>query len=91
MPLAAYEAAACGLPVIGTRVNGVDGLISPGAGIAIERTPAALGAALARLAEGPALCRRLGSEERRRAQSFTWQSSVDSVMQVYTRLSDRAR
>jgi glycosyltransferase involved in cell wall biosynthesis len=85
--LAAYEAAAAGLPVVATRVSGIDELLAGGgAGILVERSVESVSAALATLAGDAALRRSLGSEGRRRATSFDWSSSVDAVVAVYEEL-----
>jgi glycosyltransferase involved in cell wall biosynthesis len=85
--LAAYEAAASGLPVVATRVSGIVDLVGEdGAGILVDRTPGAVGLALVRLASDPALRARLGEEGRRRAQGYSWARSVAAVCDVYRRL-----
>ena len=57
---AAHEAAACGVPVVATRVDGVtDWSAKSGAGELVERDAASVGGALARLAADPN--RRAGS------------------------------
>lgn len=82
--LASIEAAACGIPVVGTRVSGVEELVgNDEAGLVVERTPEAIGEALARLVGGSKLRRQLGASARRRAASFSWQSSVERVLDVY--------
>jgi glycosyltransferase involved in cell wall biosynthesis len=82
--LVAYEAAAAGLPIVATRVSGIDELLDgEGAGLAVTRDPASIGAALARLSDDPALRRRLGDEGRRRAAGYDWDRSVESVLGIY--------
>jgi UDP-glucose:(heptosyl)LPS alpha-1,3-glucosyltransferase len=89
--LVAFEAAACGLPLVVTRVNGVEELIGDDtAGLTVERSPAAVGAALARLAEDGELRRQLGTTARERAQAYTWSRSVESVLAAYDRLLEPA-
>lgn len=80
--LVAYEAAAAGLPVVATQVNGIEDL----PGLVVERTAPDVGAALARLAEEPELRRNLGAAGRRHAQSYGWERSVESVLGEYARL-----
>jgi glycosyltransferase involved in cell wall biosynthesis len=85
--IAAYEAAASGLPIVGTKVSGIEDLIGANeAGTLVERTPESVGAALSRLAADPSLRARLGRSARIRAQSYTWQRSVDAVLALYREL-----
>jgi glycosyltransferase involved in cell wall biosynthesis/GT2 family glycosyltransferase len=83
--LAAFEAAACGLPLVVTPVHGVNDLVGAGqAGICVERTPAAIGAALVRLAGDPELRASLGATGRRLSAEFTWERSVEAVLTAYS-------
>jgi glycosyltransferase involved in cell wall biosynthesis len=85
--LVAHEAAAARLPVISTKVSGVEELVgSDQAGILVERDAAAIGAAIARLAADPAERKRLGANARRRIEGLTWERSVESVMCLYGEL-----
>jgi glycosyltransferase involved in cell wall biosynthesis/GT2 family glycosyltransferase len=85
--LAAFEAAACALPVVVTPVHGVKDLVGrDAAGIRVERTPEAVGRALVRLAADRDLRASLGANARRRAAEFTWDRSVDSVLASYAAL-----
>ncbi|MGC9320166.1 MAG: glycosyltransferase [Armatimonadota bacterium] len=86
--IASLEASAMGLPVVGTRVNGapeavIDGetglLVPPG-------RYAALAAAVTRLADDPALLRRMGEAGRRHALQFTHERFVGAVEALYERL-----
>jgi glycosyltransferase involved in cell wall biosynthesis len=84
---AAHEAAACGLPVVATRVQGVDDLLDDGrAGILVERDPDAIGAAITQLARDPGLRRRMGQAGRERCRALKPQRSVDAVLAAYDRL-----
>jgi glycosyltransferase involved in cell wall biosynthesis len=90
--LAAFEAAACALPVVATPVHGVADLIGDDiAGIRVERTPHAVGAALARLAADRGLRTALGARAHQRAARYTWSRSVDSVLACYARLAGPSR
>jgi glycosyltransferase involved in cell wall biosynthesis len=83
-PLVAYEAAACGLPVVATRVSGVEDLVgADDAGILVAPTPQAVGDALARLATDTALRQAMGAEGRRRTAGLTWDHSVTTVADHY--------
>jgi glycosyltransferase involved in cell wall biosynthesis len=85
--LAAFEAAASGLPLVAPAVSGIEELIGENeAGIIVERTPESVASALARLAADPELRARLGEVGRRRAAKYTWEQSVESVLGLYRQL-----
>lgn len=77
MPNVVLEAMAAGLPVVATRIAGSRDLVveeETGLMLDADDTPA-LAAALARLAEDPALRRRLGEGGRRRVvEHFSWRA-----------------
>jgi glycosyltransferase involved in cell wall biosynthesis len=84
---AAYEAAACGLPVVATPVDGVTELIGDSeAGQLVERDAASVGRALVRLAADRELRARLGNEGRRRSLECTLERCVDALLDMYDRL-----
>ena len=70
MPGSVLEAMACQLPVVGTRVNGIEDLVVEGeTGLLVApAAPEALALALATLLQDPALARQLGEAGRRRAE-----------------------
>jgi UDP-glucose:(heptosyl)LPS alpha-1,3-glucosyltransferase len=83
--LVAHEAAACRLPIVATRVSGIEELVGDDeAGLLVERDPLAVGQALVRLAASRELRTRLGAEGRRRAARKTWERSAASVVDLYT-------
>jgi UDP-glucose:(heptosyl)LPS alpha-1,3-glucosyltransferase len=87
-PLSPHEAAASGLPVVVTHVNGVTELVGDDeAGILVERSPAAVGAALARLANDPALRERQATRARERGAAFTWRRGSDALLDLYRSLA----
>ncbi len=86
-PLVALEAAATGIPVIGTCVNGLSDLVEAGGGVLSERTPQAFADALQRLADDPVLRASLGSTGRAWISEFTWSRSADSVLRLYRQLA----
>ena len=89
--LAAFEAAACALPLVVTPVHGVRDLVgTDAAGIRVERTPEAVGGALARLAADKALRAKLGTSAQRRSAEFTWGRSVEAVLRSYAALMQSA-
>lgn len=85
--LAAFEAAASGLPLVAPAVSGIEELIGKDeAGIIVDRTPASVASALTRLGADPELRARLGEVGRRRASEYTWERSVESVLALYGEL-----
>lgn len=82
--LVAFEAAASGLPVLATPVNGVRELIADGgSGLFIDRDPVAIAARLNELAGDPALRVRLGHAARRTALEFSWEAMVAKHHELY--------
>jgi UDP-glucose:(heptosyl)LPS alpha-1,3-glucosyltransferase len=86
--LVAVEAAACGLPIVATPVGCIDELVGEGeAGIIVDGTSAAIGAALQRLGADPEYRQRLSRGARRRAAAYSWERCVDSHLVLYQRLT----
>jgi UDP-glucose:(heptosyl)LPS alpha-1,3-glucosyltransferase len=82
--LAAFEAAATGLPIVAAPVSGVDELVGDGdAGLIVDRDANSLAAALAALAADPERRDRLGAAGRERAAEYTWERSADAVLSLY--------
>ncbi|MHB8532873.1 MAG: glycosyltransferase family 4 protein [Solirubrobacteraceae bacterium] len=76
-PLVALEAAAAGLPILATPVNGVRELIEDGrSGLLIDAHPASIAVRLGELAADPDLRRRLGAAARESVMRFTWERMV---------------
>ncbi len=86
--LVSYEAAASGLPILATAVNGVRELVVDGEnGFLIDRDPRAIAQRLEQLAADPALRRRLGEAACRSALAFGTQRMVSEYRELYTRLA----
>jgi UDP-glucose:(heptosyl)LPS alpha-1,3-glucosyltransferase len=91
-PLVALEAAAAGLPLVATPVNGVEELFEGGeGGIAVERSPDAVADALVALAARPDERARMGHAARERATALTWENSVRRTLELYDGLLASAR
>ncbi|MET9600962.1 glycosyltransferase family 4 protein [Streptomyces sp. NPDC006459] len=82
MPLAALEAMAAALPVLATDVPGTTELLR-GVGLLAAPEPAALAAAVDRLASDPALRARLAGRSAERARRHTWEEVTRQVELVY--------
>ena len=90
--LVTYEAAASGLPLLGTPVSGVRELIEDGQnGFFISRDPRMIAERLSQLAADPELRARLARAARQSALAFGWEQMVSKHHELYVRLADRAR
>ncbi len=68
-PLSVLEAMATGLPVVATRMGGIDEVVSDGrSGLIVEAQPGAIADALAALLSDPEFSTRMGAEARRVVQ-----------------------
>jgi len=83
--LVLLEGMARGLPIIASRVGGMPELVGDsGAALWVPPgDPGALAEAIERLADDPALRRRLGSAGRPRAEAFDWARRIPEVVSVY--------
>jgi UDP-glucose:(heptosyl)LPS alpha-1,3-glucosyltransferase len=86
-PLVALEAAASGLPILATPVNGIRELVTDGAnGFLISRDPTDIAGRLRELGGDPDLRRRLGSAARVSAMDYSWAKMVDRHHELYASL-----
>jgi glycosyltransferase involved in cell wall biosynthesis len=87
------EAMAAGLPVVSTTVGGVPEVVRDGdTGLLVPpRDPAALAAAILRLARDEGLRHRLGAAGRERAALFSVEKMVEGVIGVYRSLEAAER
>jgi glycosyltransferase involved in cell wall biosynthesis len=84
-PLVALEAAASGLPILATPVNGVRELVSDGVnGFLIAADPGDIAARLRMLADDPALLERLGRAAREAALEYSWEKMVERHHRLYS-------
>lgn len=86
--LVTYEAAACGLPLLVTRVNGVEDLIRDGVnGWVIERDADQIAARLRQLAADPELRRAMGEAARRDSLEHSWARVIERYRALYAELA----
>jgi glycosyltransferase involved in cell wall biosynthesis len=86
--LVAYEAAACGLPVVATSVSGIAELVLEGrGGLLVDATPDSVLAALRRLVSNDVDRSVLGAAGREWARRFTWEASANATLDLYRRLA----
>jgi UDP-glucose:(heptosyl)LPS alpha-1,3-glucosyltransferase len=90
-PLVALEAAACGLPLLLTRVNGAEDLVEDGRnGWFIDRNGQDIGGRLNQLRADPQLARDMAERARAAATRFSWERMADGYVSLYTELADGA-
>ena len=90
--LATFEAAASGLPLLVTPVNGVRELLEPGVnGFFIDRRPAGISEALRQLSDDPGRRLEMGRAARRSSLRFGWQNTVELHRGLYRRLAGARR
>ncbi len=82
--LVMLEAAASGIPIVATRVNGVEDFLEDGRnGLIVEETPRAVAAAIDRLIHERGLKQRMGTHARRRAAAFGWERVSAEIDRLY--------
>jgi glycosyltransferase involved in cell wall biosynthesis len=85
--LVTYEAAAAGLPVLATRVSGVEDLVQDGLnGWFIEPRAQDIARRLRQLEADPDLRRAMGRSSREAAQDFGWERAVAAYRELYRSL-----
>jgi glycosyltransferase involved in cell wall biosynthesis len=89
-PLVALEAAASGLPLLVTRVNGVEDVLRDADnGWFIRRDAADIAQRLNQLTADPHLARRMGDAARRAAASYSWEAMAEGYLSLYADLEDQ--
>ena len=83
--LATLEAAACGLPIVAPRINGIEDFIEPGVnGDFIEHDPVQIATALRPLISDLSICRRMGIAARETVKAkYTWERVAAMTEEVY--------
>lgn len=87
-PLVALEAAASGLPILATPVNGIRELVTDGVnGFLIARDGEEIARRLRELGDDPALRQRLGSAARSASLDYRWARMVERHDELYATLA----
>lgn len=83
--LATIEAAACGLPILASKINGTEDFVEPGeTGFFIEHDPDQIAGVLGRLIDSPAERVRMGANARRVVeQHYTWDQVAKLTEEAY--------
>jgi glycosyltransferase involved in cell wall biosynthesis len=83
--LATIEAAACGLPILATKINGVEDFVEPGKnGFFIEHDPDQIASVLGKLVDQPAERARMGGHARTVVeQRYTWDRVAQLTEEAY--------
>lgn len=88
--LVAYEAAAVGLPILATRVSGIEEIVEPGmSGWFVDRSSRSVAEHLEALADDPEHAARMGDGARERARMYDWTSIVAAYRDLYRSLDRR--
>ena len=89
-PLVALEAAASGLPLLITRVNGAEDLVEDGVnGWFIERDPADIARRLLSLSASEQQAQAMGAAGRSAAGRYTWDAMAERYLALYGELANR--
>ncbi len=76
------EAAAAGLPVVGTRGGGFSEILDESCSILVDAIPERIGAAIRTLLEDPDLASRMGERGRAKAEEHTWDRTADGLFEL---------
>lgn len=86
-PLVTLEAAASGLPILATKVNGTEELIQEGYnGFFIKRNPQNIAEKICMLIEDKKLLKKMGKNARKTAERYSWDKIAEKTMKVYEEL-----
>ena len=86
MSNAMLEAMASGLPIVTTRCEGVEELISNNGIVVDDPTPAALAAAVRKLADDRKMLKTMSLAARKKAESFGWAAVAEAYLRLYAKV-----
>ncbi|MFC1782092.1 glycosyltransferase family 4 protein [Planctomycetota bacterium] len=86
MSNAMLEAMACGLPIITTRCEGVEELITDNGVIVEQPTAEALAGAVERVIQEPQRYEEMAAAGHRRARLFTWAAAAEQYIKCYEKI-----
>lgn len=86
MSNAMLEAMASGLPIVTTRCEGVDEIITDNGIIVDEHQPAALAAAIQKLIDEGRTLKAMSHAARQRAEQFSWTAVADQYLRLYEKV-----
>ena len=87
-PLSPMEAAAAGLPLLATKVNGIEDVLVDGSnGFFVERDAHDIARRLDQLAADPERLRGMGEAARECIGQWDWERMLDSYLEVYARVA----
>jgi UDP-glucose:(heptosyl)LPS alpha-1,3-glucosyltransferase len=88
-PLVGLEALAAGLPLITTRVNGMEDFVEPEAnGLFTERSAGGFASVLARVMDDPELLERLRAGARPSTEPYAWPRVAERYLEAFERFGD---
>lgn len=88
-PLTCLEAAATGLPLIGTRISGIEEIIKEGYnGFFVSRNSEDIREKIQALVQDVQLRRQMGGNARRTAEKYSWEKVVEQTLRVYRDVAD---
>jgi len=86
MSNAMLEAMASGLPIVTTRCEGVEELVDANGMVVEDPQPAALAAAIRKLADDRAARDAMSVAARKRAEQFSWSGAAESYLRLYAKV-----
>jgi glycosyltransferase involved in cell wall biosynthesis len=87
MSNAMLEAMASGLPIVATRCEGVEELITDNGTVVEQPSAESLAGAIKKLADDRVLCRQMAENARKQAERFTWSGIAKEYLTLYERVT----